>query len=682
VDPDIPVQLSADEMNFDQEQGLIVATGNVEIINGARRLLAERISYNQKTDVVTASGNIQLVEPGGERVFGERMEISGDLKDAIIKGLGIILTDRSRIAASGGRRSAGTTTEMRQGVYSPCKLCETDPSKPPLWQIKAVKVIHDKNSKSIEYRDAWLEVLGVPVAYTPYLSHPDPTVKRQSGLLAPSFGGSSDLGFVGRIPYYFNLGDHKDATVTALLTGNEGSGGIAEYRHRYRKGTLDTTGSLIVGDNQEDVRAHIKAKGRFDFDDTWRWGFDLHRATDDTYLRRYGFGSPASLNTRIFTEGFRQRNYFAANAYAFQGLRSTDDSDTEPVMLPLIDFNHLGKPDRFGGQTILDVNFLAIARDEGTDTRRLSIRPGWQLPFVDGLGGVYKFSLGLNTDIYQVDHLERDGEDNFSGLSARVVPQIKLDWRLPFVRNDGNVSQVIEPIAVAIYSPYGGNSNKIPNEDSTELEFDDTNLFSSNKFSGIDKVEGGPRFAYGVKWGAYGKGGGNTGIFIGQSVRLKADDTFAVDSGLEDKFSDLVGRVNITPGPHLNLLYRTRLDGDNFSPKRNEFTFSAGGKALRANANYVFIQSPRDSEFAGREEINFSIKSKLNRFWRGSFGGVNDLAAKEARQFNAALVYEDECVVFTTRASRTFYEDRDLEPSDEITVNLLLKTLGEIRTDL
>ena len=690
IDPDIPVHLSADEMSFDEEHGQVVANGNVEINSEGRRLLADRISYNQKTGVVTASGNPQLFEPGGEKIFGERMEVSGDLKDAIIKGLGIILTDRSRIAASGARRSAGVVTEMRNGVYSPCKLCETDPTKPPLWQVKAVKVIHDKNTKTIEYRDAWLEVLGIPVVYTPYLSHPDSTVKRQSGLLTPSFGGSSDLGFIGRVPYYFNLGLHRDATVTALYTGKEGSGGIAEYRHRFPKGTLDATGSIVAGDREEDIHGHINASGRFDFDDTWRWGFDLNRTSDDTYLRRYGFGSrwrpgdvliwdnPETLNTRFFTEGFRQKNYFSANAYAFQGLRSTDDPDTEPLVLPLIDFNHLGRPDRFGGQSVLDVNFLAITRNEGTDTRRLSIRPGWQLPFVGTLGGVYKLSVGLNADLYQVDHLVRTGKNNFSGVSGRIVPQVMLDWRMPFVKNEGKARQVIEPIAVAIYSPYGGNSKKIPNEDSTELEFDDTNLLSANKFSGIDRVEGGPRFAYGVKWGAFGESGGNTGVFFGQFVRLKADDTFVEGSGLEDKFSDLVGRVHFSPGPHLNLLYRTRLDSDNFTPKRNEVTFSAGGKALRANANYVFIESQRDSEFTGREEVSYSVNSKFTRFWRGGFSGTHDLAAAEARQFNATLVYENECVVFTTNASRTFYKDRDLEPTDQVTFNFLLKTLGEI----
>ncbi|MBI3113361.1 MAG: LPS-assembly protein LptD, partial [Rhodospirillales bacterium] len=137
IDPSLPVQLSADEMRYDQEQGLVTASGNVEIIHGQRRLRADTVTYNQKTDIVSATGNISLTEPGGERIFGDRMEITGDLRDATIEAIGIIMTDRSRIAAAGARRSAGVVTEMRQGVYSPCELCKTDPTRPPLWQVKA-----------------------------------------------------------------------------------------------------------------------------------------------------------------------------------------------------------------------------------------------------------------------------------------------------------------------------------------------------------------------------------------------------------------------------------------------------------------------------------------------------------------------------------------------------------------
>jgi len=674
------VHLSADEMSFDQERNLITARGNVEVVYGNRKLVANIITYDQRINIVSASGNVELTEPGGERIFGDRMEISGDLKDAIVESIGIILTDRSRIAATGARLSEANITEMRRGVYSPCNLCQDEPGKPPLWQLKAVKIIHDKNSKVIEYRDVWLEVMGVPVAYTPYFSHPDPTVKRKSGLLPPSFGGSSDLGFVAQLPYFFNIAPNQDATVTALATSNEGSGAIGEYRHRFLSSSLDATASMVLGDRKDDFRGHIDAKSRFDINDTWRLGFDLNRATDDTYLRRYGFSSGNSLNSRLFAEGFRKRNYLAVNAYAFQGLQEEDDAGLEPLILPIIDFNHIGQPDRFGGQTILDVNLLSLTRDEGTNTRRLSIRPGWQLPFLGPLGDAYKLSLSVLGDFYLVDELARTGKSNYSGFSKRLVPQVLLDWRMPFVNEGHDVSQIIEPIAVAIYSPNGGNPDEIPNEDSQELEFDDTNLFSPNKFSGIDRIEDGPRINYGLKWGVYGKKGGSSSFFIGQTWRPRSSKTFGTGSGLEEEFSDFVGRARISPLKGLDLLYRTRLASDNFTSKRNEIAFKAGAPLLNVSADYVFIERQQDSEFAGREEINMSASSRLNQFWKVSVSGLRDIGVDEMRSFNSTLVYENECVIFTTRASRTFFQDRDLKPTDQLTFNVVFKTLGEVRT--
>ncbi|NQU61432.1 MAG: LPS-assembly protein LptD [Rhodospirillales bacterium] len=497
------------------------------------------------------------------------------------------------------------------------------------------------------------------------------------------------MGFVAKVPYYFNISPQSDATVTALYTGNKGSGAITEYRHLFKNGTLKLTGSLIGGDSEEDIRGHIFSEARFDINNTWRWGLDLNRASDDTYLRRYGIGAGydgsgngQTLNSRLFAEGFRKRNYFAANGYAFQGLQASDDPELEPLVLPLIDYNHVGEPDRFGGQTLLDVNFLSLTRSDGSDTRRLSLKPGWQLPFMGPLGDVYKLSLNLNGDFYHVNNLERDGKSNFSGFSGRLIPQAKLDWRYPFIKTGKNVSQTIEPVVSAVYTPYGGNPDDIPNEDSAEFEFDDTNLFSANKFSGLDKVEAGPRISYGLKWGVYGKEGGSSSFFLGQSFRPKTDDTFATGSGVEEKFSDLVGRVDISPGPHLNINYRTRFSSDNFTPKRNEVAFSAGVPFFRVRANYTFLERQQESEFAGREEITYGATSQLNRHWRAGLSGLTDLAAGETRRVGGNLIYENECVVFSTNLSRTFFEDRDLEPTDQIYFNVVLKTLGEFRTDV
>jgi len=276
---------------------------------------------------------------------------------------------------------------------------------------------------------------------------------------------------------------------------------------------------------------------------------------------------------------------------------------------------------------------------------------------------------------------QTNGQSNHDGFSGRIHPQLKADWRLPLARQHGSVSQIIEPLASVIVSPYGGNSPKIPNEDSIDLEFDDTNLFSDNRFTGYDRVEGGPRINYGLKWGLVGSKGGHTTVFAGQSYRLKDDDTFSAGSGLEGHLSDFVGRLNISPGSHLDLIYRTRLDKDNLSPKRNEIQMTAGPPALKVSTNYVFFDSQDDSEFSGREEISGNINAKLNRLWRSSFAGRYDLEGDgELRSLALGLTYECECFTFSTTLTRQFYEDRDLRPNDTILFKLTFKTLGDVQT--
>ncbi|HEB79785.1 MAG TPA: LPS-assembly protein LptD, partial [Rhodospirillales bacterium] len=507
----IPIELTADEVKFDRKKRIVTATGNIVITSENRTLYADSVSFNQNTDVMSARGNVTLVEPGGEVLFGEYMELTSDMKDGFVENLAILLKDRSRLAANDAQRTNATRLEMNKAVYSPCKLCEKDPTKPPLWQLKAVKVVHDKTTKKIKYYDAWLEVAGIPVLYTPYLSHADSTVKRQSGFLAPGFGGSSGLGPVVSLPYFYAIDDQRDFTITPMITYDEGPVLIGEYRQLMTYGELKGRGS-ITRDSDGDTRGHIGAKGRFNIDDTWRWGFDANRAIGETYMRRYGFAkdntlpaSSNSLTSQLFAEGFRGRNYMAFNSYVFQGIKDGGKSGTIPYVFPMLGYNYVGQPDKLGGRTSLDVDLQALTRTNGVDSRRFSLKGGWQAPFTGPLGDQYTLSASLRGDIYHVNGLVRENtEKKFDGFKGRVLPEIRLDWRYPFVRNEGGTHQIIEPLISAIYSPYGGNLEKIPNEDSLDFEFDDTSLFSSSRYAGIDRVEGGPRFNYGLKWGLYG----------------------------------------------------------------------------------------------------------------------------------------------------------------------------------
>ena len=218
-----PVLLQAEELTYNEDLGVVTARGNVEMSQGPRVLMADTVTYNQKANTVTASGNVALMEPTGEVLFTDYAELHDELKTGFIENLRALLSDGSRLAANRARRTADQRKIMDRGVFSPCNLCKEDPSRAPLWQIKAVKVVHDEVAKDIIYNDATLEMFGVPVLYTPYMRHPDPTVDRRSGLLAPTIGYSGDLGAIFGQPYYYAFDPSRDVTIEPMIFSSEGT---------------------------------------------------------------------------------------------------------------------------------------------------------------------------------------------------------------------------------------------------------------------------------------------------------------------------------------------------------------------------------------------------------------------------------------------------------------------------
>ena len=691
---DIPVLLSADEVLYNEDLGLVTASGKVEISQGDRVLQADSVTYNQKTNVVTASGNVSMLEPKGEVVFAEYIELTDDMKDGVARGFGILLQDGARLAGSGARLSGGTRRELANAVYSPCELCPKNPSRAPLWQVKAVRVIHDTEAKEVTYKDARLELFGVPIAYTPYLSHPDPTVKRKSGLLAPSFGNDSELGLFVKTPYFVVIDDDKDATIEPMFTTRERAAGIGQYRQRFDNGSLQTDGSLTYVRSRDPngnvesgdrFRGHLFATSRFDLDPTWRAGYDGGYVSDDTYLRRYKLSSQSVVTNHPFVEGYRGNNYAALQAYHFRGLRQRDSERTTPFVLPLADYNFVGDADDFGGRILGDANLMALHRQEGADSRRLSTRIGWTRPYTTQRGDIWTTSFTWQNDVYAVEDVATIGRprQRLHGATGRSIPQARLDWRYPFVREMGAFRNVVEPMAAVIVAPNGGNPAKIPNEDSVDFEFDDTNLFSTNRFTGLDRVETSQRAIYGMKVSALGNKGGLSELFFGQSYRFRQDDTFEQGSGLDTKLSDYVGRLRLAPAEYLDGLYRFRNAQSNFTPVRHEVLTRVGPRALRLNVNYLFFkQTTPTSEFGDREQIGLGLSSQFTERWAGRISHTRNLRGRDEGALSslAGVTYEDECLLFDVAFSRNFTHDRDFRTSDSFLFRILFKTLGEVKT--
>lgn len=682
---DLPTLFAADEVRYDEQLQVVTATGNVEIAYDDRVLMADAVTYNLRDEVVSASGRVSLLEPTGDVLFAEYAELGDDLRDGIARGIRVLLTNNARFAANGARLSGGNRTEMSKGVYSPCDLCAEDPSRPPFWQIKALRIVHDQGNQTVEYYDATLEFAGIPVAYLPYFTHYDPTVKRRSGFLPPSFGSSSDLGLQTRIPYFWEISPSRDATIEPILTTEEGVILAGEYRERLGFGSYQLNGS-ITQDSDGNERGHLFGTGRFNLNPIWRTGFDVERATDDTYLRRYNFSTNRTLTSSAHVEGFNGRNFARLDGYVFQGLRLNDDPGEAPVVLPRLTYEHRGRPNAVGAYWSLRSQALALHRDEGLDTRHLNMTGGWHLPLHIASGQQLEFSATLQGDMYHVNDVADPTVPNDTvddGVAARLFPQASLRWSWPFVRSSGVTSQVIEPIAALVVGPNGGNPREIPNEDSIDFEYTDVSLFQNNRFIGNDRVDGGQRIDYGMSFSVHGQSGGSASALIGQSLRLRENNDFASDSGLRDELSDIVGRVDLSPSDTLNGNFRFRIDKDDQRARFAAYGVRVGPPALNIASTYTFIDSSNQiGEFdQDREEISGNLRSRLTDEWSVGLRARRDLSKDGGMVSSGArLTYHNECFEITVDYDRSFTSDRDVERQDSIIIRLVFLTLGEVRT--
>ena len=731
-DKHAPIVFQADQVEYDDQLALTIAKGHVEISQGGEVLLADTVSYNQRADTITASGHVSLLMPTGEVVFGDFMELRDQMNNAFVQNVRMLLADRSRLVANAARRINGNRLELARGVYSPCDLCQKNPSAPPAWQFKARQISDDKELKRIEFRDARLEVDGWPIFYTPYLSEPEPSVKRASGFLMPSLGNSNTIGFHVGLPYFFVLGPDKDLTLAPRFTSRAGELLAGEYRQRFDNGMLDAIGSINysnVGsgnntDTGSEMRGHINASGVWDIDDTYRTGFQLQRVSDQTYLLRFGFGNPLlnAMISRAYLEGFEPRAATDVNAYVFQPLVPGLGDSTQPIVLPVANRTWLSDPDRFGGVWTLNANLLNIAREVGTQTRRLSLGSEWDKSFRDGIGGQYKFSASLRGDGYSVSDLSPLSNPDLPSaffpvngappldpigrnfLSGRVFPQLGLTWSYPLAHRDDNTTAIVEPIAGVYAGPAGGNNFRIPDEDSLGFEFNDSDLFRPDRLAGYDVLDTGQRVDYGMKLGLYNKDGGSYHMLLGQSYRAQPNPFMPPGSGAEQRLSDVVGRIVLSPASYLDLIYRFRLDKSSLSNRSQEIGLAAGPANLRVGVNYLLEPPQQQSDvvtnpvtgqtvlFGKREQLSVSVTSKLTRYWSlvgsetinltNSSNFINGIAMPQSNSSslyaNLSAVYQDECMAFIGSITQSGIRTGDVTPGVSVMFSVVFKNLGEI----
>ena len=690
-----PVTFSADAVEYDREHALVIARGHVEAWQNDHVLRADIVTFDRNTGVLAASGHVVLLEPDGEILFADYAEMDQGMKNGVLRDMRAILAQNGRLAANGARRTAGEINEFSQVVYSTCNLCAKDPTKPPLWQLHANKAVQDLEHKKIEYEDAELQMYGIPVAYIPYFWHADPSVKRSSGLLFPSIGITSGIGAFVAQPYYWVLDDQSDATITPMMTSRRGPQIDVEYRRLFNDGMLLT--NLSTGYEYHSPQGTAYLKGLFDYDDTWRWGFNVNRTSSMDYVRDFHLGpdlgtDPNLLASQIFVEGFGQGAYTRLDTRFYQSTNNAIADSKLPVVLPRYVYSYFGQPDSWGGRLSLDAGAFNIMRTNGTNTRRASLTINWERPFTGLLGDVWKLTLHNDAVAYDASSFKQ--QPNFGTHeqvdAARALPQAALNMRWPFMRDSGDWGlQVIEPMAELIVAPRSGASQnaKYPNEDSLDLEFSDANLFGFNRFPGIDRLEGGERINIGLHSAWYMNGTSFDGL-VGQSYRTFTDNLFAQDSGLHDRTSDVVARATLAPTNWLDLTYRTRLDNSSLAARMIDAYATVGPQAVKVNAGYLYtvdnpyqlydqpLPPPTTTTFyTPRKEMTLGTTAR----WGSYRLVVATRRNVETNQWDAITgdaIYEDECFILDLRFNRRYTSYNGDRGSSAVLVQLVFKTVG------
>ncbi len=684
-----PVTFTADSVQYDREHAVVTAAGNVEAWQNDNVLKADRITYDRNTNVIAATGHVVMVQPDGQVLFSDYAELTEGLRDGVLKGMRALLAENGRLVANGARRTGGSVNELSRAVYTTCNLCAADPTKPPLWQLRARSALQDGDNKRIEYKDAVLDIYGVPVAWFPYFTHVDPSVRRASGLLVPSFGYSKHLGAFLSVPYFWAIDEQSDATITPILNSQNILGLGAQYRRRFNDGIFTVDGSL--GYDQHKPGGDIFARGRFALDDTWRYGFDLDRASSARYLRDYRVANRGDvLTSRLFLEGFGTGAYSRIDAIAYQSLVTSVRQVRLPYVLPRYAYSYFGEPDDWGGRLSFDTQDFNIIRPQGTNTQRASAVLNWDRPFMGALGEVYGLTLQGISAAYSATSLNQN--PNYASISqtqtvvGHVQAALKMNW--PFVRQTERGSQLIEPIAQVILAPNTGRGRKarIPNEDSLDFEFTDQNLFALNRYPGIDRLEGGIRANVGlhVNWKL---GEAVLDGLIGQSYRTHADGTFPVGSGLNTRASDVVSKLSFSPAPWLDFTGRTRFDHKNGNVRFADAVASVGGPALRVGAGYLYSATNPyalydtnvipPSYFQHRNEVSLNASTQIDDHYKLSGYLRRDVNLGKMTAIGLHASYEDECSIFDLNFAKRYTALNGDNGATVILFQITLKTVGQ-----
>ncbi|MDZ4375930.1 MAG: LPS-assembly protein LptD [Phenylobacterium sp.] len=718
--------MEADEVVRDDDAGVTTANGNIEVRYNGRTLRADRLVYNDGTGVIRATGNISVINSDGTSEYASEMVLDDEMRAGVALGFSARLQENVKIAAASASRRNETIEELNKAIYTPCETCAPDgTAKTPSWSIAAERVVRDKKQRVVYYRNARFKLFGLSVAYLPVFWHADPQAPRSSGFLVPKASASDRRGFSYEQPYYWAISPSMDLTISPQVNTKIAPFLNGELRKRFYSGEVSmrfgyTHAKDFDGRGNEfgpkTDRSYILARGAFQVDEKWLWGFTAERTSDDLIFDKYEVGKvyvsrgpyvadDRRLISQLYTVRQDERSYFSAAAMTIQGLRpgafnpltglnAGENDRVFPIIGPLIEGHYEPATRDAGGRLRAHTTAVVLSREQsptdltqrlpGLDSARATGELDWRRTFTSPGGLRFEPFMSARVDAYRIhDILTGVGSATRKDSMTRALATAGVDVSYPFFRRTGDATIVLEPVAQVVASPdakqivIGRTITGEPvylNEDSVAFEFDETTLFRSNKFPGYDLYEDGVRMNVAGRASILWDDGRRANLLVGRSIRADRNEVFTARTGLRTKASDWIVSADAQPIPGLSVFARARLDNDNLDIRRLEAGANVSNKYGTGFVRY--LTDDFDINGVKRENLDLGGEIYLGQNYGVSMYGNRDLARDAWVIRDVGVFYRDDCLRVDVIYRREDTIIGRLLPSESVSVRLTLATLG------
>ena len=703
LDEENNLKIKADEVIFDRENNKLTVQGKAIIIFEDDYILnSEKVVYDKKLNTIYSNENSILKDIIGNKTKFKKFNLDLNKKIAKVYELNFADVDNNKFLLNEAfidlekRKIAGKDlklffdksilgniendpriygnsvlsnddeTIVKKGVFTSCKFNENE--KCPPWEMRAKEIKHDKKKKIIEYKDAYLRIYDKPVLYFPFFFHPDPTVKRQSGFLMPEINSSSFLGSSLKIPYYKVISDSKDFTLSPRVFFNDKFLLQSEYRQAYNNSDLILDQSIKI-DNENSVTHFF---GNFlTNNNNNNLEINFETVSNRNYLKKFDIHSDlvdnhTILNSYIDYEESTDNSYFSSSFEIFEDL-TTKSSDSYEFVFPTFNYksevntNLDGKLDLniSGHQKKYETN-----RYDGILVNDLIYNSDKD---INKIGFVNDFSVLIKNVNTKGDYSSefKNGYDN------KLLTGFIYNLQYPLNKIKNNSITFFTPKISARISP--SETKDIRNSDK---RVDYISLFNSDRLNDRTVVEGGESITIGGDYKINDKNGEILSLSGGQVFRFKNEEDMPKSSTIGNKRSDIIGNLKYVPSNKFNLNYSFSVDNDlediNYNYAESNFfvnNFMTSFKYL-SDGNSI----DNRSYFSNTTKYNFDKNNSLG------FSTNKNLDTNLTEYYDLVYEYRNDCLTAAIEYKKTFYDDIDLDPDENIFFSITIIPFGSINS--